>query len=246
MDVPAVLLPALLLGDGRFPSGAHAHSLGLETAVGTGLVADLGDLARWVDGQLGTTWRLDAAVAVLAGRFASGGLAVDGGAYVETGEGAGVDGGSWRRLDREVTARTTSPELRRVSRQLGRQLLRAAGRTWPSAALAQLPEVHPDGPHVAVVQGAAAAAAGLAGPTTAAVTVHGAVQLATSAAVRLLGLDPYAVVGLVADLGPRLEATCRDAAATSDDPAELPSAGAPMTDLLLAHHAVADGRLFAS
>jgi urease accessory protein len=231
MDAAAVVLPALLLGDGRFPSGAHAHSLGLETAVGTGLVGDLADLSRWVEGQLGTTWRLDAAVAVLAARFAGGGVA---------------DASAWHRLDLEVTARTTSPELRRVSRQLGRQLLRAVGRTWPSAALAILPEVHPDGPHVTVVQGVAAAAAGLDAATTAAVTVHGSVQLATSAAVRLLGLDPYAVVGLVADLGPRLEALCHDAAATSDDPATLPSAGAPMTDLLLAHHAVADGRLFAS
>jgi urease accessory protein len=232
MDAAAVVLPALLLGDGRFPSGAHAHSLGLETAVGTGLVGDLADLSRWVDGQLGTTWRLDAAVAVLAARFAADG---------------GPDGhAAWGRLDVEVTARTTSPQLRQVSRQLGRQLLRAVGRAWPSAALAHLPEVHPDGPHVAVVQGFAAAAAGLDAATTAAVTVHGAVQSATSAAVRLLGLDPYAVVGLVADLGPRLEVICRDAAATPDDPAALPSAGAPMTDLLLAHHAVADGRLFAS
>jgi urease accessory protein len=67
---------------------------------------------------------------------------------------------AWRTLDAEVTARTTSPLLREVSRQLGRQLLRAASRTWPSAALASLPDVHPDGPHVAVVQGAAARAPG--------------------------------------------------------------------------------------
>jgi urease accessory protein len=225
-------LATLLLGDGRLPSGVHAHSTGLEAAAGAGLVRDLDDLAAWVAGNLATGWRLDAAVAVHARALAL----------------AGASAGAWADLDAEVTARLTSPQLRDVSRRLGRQLLRVAGRTWPSAALAAFVATHPDGPHVAVVQGAAAASAGLTATQTAAVTVHGAVQGATSAAVRLLGLDPYAVTGLVADLGPRLAALCDEVVDRADhgDPAALPAAGAPMLDVLLAHHAVADGRLFAS
>jgi urease accessory protein len=228
-------LALLLLTDGRFPSGAHAHSLGLEAAVATGLVADVEDLRAWLEGCLGTTWRLDAAVAVQAFGLARRGAPAGAGAV------------SWAVLDAEVTARTTSPLLRRVSRQLGRQLLRAGSRTWPSAFLASLPDVHPDGPHVAVVQGAVAASAGLGVTQAALVTLHGAVQLAASAAVRLLGLDPYAVTALVADLGPHL-ATVADevVGAAGDGPTDLPAAGAPMTDVLLAHHAVADGRLFSS
>jgi urease accessory protein len=227
----ADLLAALLLADGRFPSGAHAHSLGLEAAVTAGLVTGMDDLGSWVAGNLGTTWRVDAAVAVLASRLVH--------------SGAGPD--DWSRLDAEVTARTTSPQLREVSRRLGRQLLRAVARTWPAATLAAMADTHPDGPHVAVVQGAAAAVAGVADADVAVVTLHGAVQLATSAAVRLLGLDPYAVVRSVADLAPHLAAVAAEVtAATGDDPAALPGAGAPMLDLLLAHHATADGRLFAS
>lgn len=258
-------LAALLLADGRFPSGAHAHSLGLEAAVAAGLVADVDDLRAWLEGCLGTSWRLDAAVAVHAAALATGAAGevsavvaagADGavGAAGVAGPAGGPD--AWAVLDAEVSARTTSPLLRRVSRQLGRQLLRAAGRTWPSAALAALPDVHPDGPHVAVVQGAAAASAGLTPTETAVVTLHGAVQLATSAAVRLLGLDPYAVTALVADLGPALAAVADEVVAVHGadagrtggrfDPAALPAAGAPMTDVLLAHHAVADGRLFSS
>ena len=230
-DGAVAAMAMLALGDGRFPSGAHAHSLGLEAAATAGLVRDIDDLAAWVDGHLGTTWRTDAAVACLAARLAT----------------TSATPAAWTRLDDEVTARTTSPQLREASRRLGRQLLRSAGRTWPSAALASVADVHADGPHVAVVQGVLGAAAGLSGTAVAGVVLHGSVQLATSAAVRLLGLDPYAVAGLTADLVPRLAAVAREvAAATADDPALLPAAGAAMTDVLLAHHAVADGRLFAT
>jgi urease accessory protein len=228
---PAVLLATLLLGDGRFPAGTHAHSLGLEAAVGADLVRDLDDLTRWLDGQLHTTWTVDVAVALHAHTLAVGAASAE----------------AWRRLDVEVTARTTSPQLRTVSRRLGRQLLRAVGRAWPSAALVELQDLHPSGPHVAVVQGAAGAAAGIGAEATATVVLHGAAQLATSAAVRLLGLDPYAVVGTLADLGPELASVASAGlAAVGDDPSDLPAVGAPTTDLLLARHATADGRLFAS
>ncbi|MTV27428.1 urease accessory protein UreF [Nitriliruptoraceae bacterium ZYF776] len=221
----------LLLGDGRFPSGAHAHSLGIEAAVAAGLVDDLDGLQRWIDGHLHTTWRLDAAVAVHAHRLV----------------GAGAPPAAFDHLDVEVTARTTSPELRAASRQLGRQLLRAASRTWPAPALAALGGRHPDGPHVAVVQGVAAAVAGLSAADAATVVLHGAVQLASSAALRLLGLDPYAIVAAVADLAPALAAVVAEVvAAAGGDAADLPAAGAPRTDLLLAVHATADGRLFTS
>src|SRR3546814_15299770 len=52
-------------------------------------------------------------------------------------------------LDAEAEARITVPALRAASRRLGRQLVRVAGRCWPSAILATLPEA----PHQPVALG---------------------------------------------------------------------------------------------
>ncbi|MBB5872386.1 urease accessory protein [Allocatelliglobosispora scoriae] len=46
---------ALLLNDGRFPSGGHAHSSGLEAAVAAGRVTDLSALEHFLVGRLATT-----------------------------------------------------------------------------------------------------------------------------------------------------------------------------------------------
>ncbi|MDP8970441.1 MAG: urease accessory protein, partial [Actinomycetota bacterium] len=52
---------ALLLADGRFPSGGHAHSLGLEAAVADGRVRDLDTLGAFAAGRLATAGLCDAA-----------------------------------------------------------------------------------------------------------------------------------------------------------------------------------------
>ena len=51
MALPTILL---LIADGRFPAGAHAHSSGLEAAVAAGRVTDLTTLAEYLRGRLAT------------------------------------------------------------------------------------------------------------------------------------------------------------------------------------------------
>ena len=129
------MLAALLLADGRFPMGGHVHSAGVESAVADGRIVDVPTLAAYLQGRLHTTGLTEAALA------AATVLHVD-----------QLDG-----LDAEAEARITVPALRVVSRRLGRQLVRVAGRCWPSAILASLP----DEPHQCIAFGAVGVAAGL-------------------------------------------------------------------------------------
>ena len=118
--------------------------------------------------------------------------------------------------------------------------MRAGRAMWPVPAIGREPH-HP------VALGALAAAAGL-GPAEAAVAAaHGTVTGPASAAVRLLGLDPYAVHGLLAVLAPECDRIAADAAARAGDPVDsLPAAGAPLLDIGAELHASWEVRLFAS
>ncbi|MFF0317993.1 urease accessory protein UreF [Micromonospora sp. NPDC005252] len=60
----------LLLADGRFPAGAHAHSGGLEAAVAAGRVSDLASLESFLVGRLTTAGLVGAAFAAAAHRVA--------------------------------------------------------------------------------------------------------------------------------------------------------------------------------
>ncbi|GAA2190872.1 urease accessory protein UreF [Micromonospora lupini] len=60
----------LLLADGRFPAGAHAHSGGLEAAVAAGRVTDLASLESFLVGRLTTAGLVGAAFAAAAHRVA--------------------------------------------------------------------------------------------------------------------------------------------------------------------------------
>ncbi|GAA4686327.1 urease accessory protein UreF [Phytohabitans rumicis] len=202
----------LLLADGRFPAGGHAHSGGLEAAVAAGRVRELPDLAAFLRGRLHTAGLVSAAFAAQAC--------------------AGADTG-W--LDGELDARTPSPALRRASRAQGRALLRAGRTIW------SLPTVDRD-PHHPVALGVVAAAAGLTPAQAALTAAYGTVSGPASAAVRLLGLDPYAVHGLLAGLAAECDAVA--AQATTVD--ELPACSAPILDIGSEIHASWEVRLFAS
>ena len=56
----------LLLADGRFPSGGHAHSNGVEAACATGAIDDVASLGAYVEGRLATAGRVDASFAAAA------------------------------------------------------------------------------------------------------------------------------------------------------------------------------------
>jgi urease accessory protein len=208
----------LLLADARLPAGGHAHSGGLEAAVAAGRVTDVSTLDGFLRGRLATAGLVAAAFAAAACAAAS-----------PTRLAA---------LDLALDARTPSPTLRRVSRAQGRALLRAGRAMWPVAG---------EPAHHAVVLGAVAAAAGLGPRDAALAAAHLAVTGPASAAVRLLGLDPYAVQALLARLAPACDRTADGAAACAGaDPAALPAAGAPLLDLDAEDHARWEVRLFAS
>lgn len=222
----------LLLADGRFPSGGHAHSGGAEPAVGVGDITDLESLREFVTGRLHTAGLVDAAfAAAVCARCAAGVVSM----------------AMWTELEAEYLARTASPRLRLASRTLGRQLLRGARRAFPSPrfdeAVAALGTSIPQ----PIVMGIAVAAAGCSPADAALCELHHVVGSLTSAGVRLLGIDPFEIAAFGAELVLTLETLAAQAATTADaDPVELPADVALLNDVLAEHHSTWEVRLFAS
>ncbi|BFU43756.1 urease accessory protein UreF [Krasilnikovia sp. MM14-A1004] len=222
--MPSTSLATLLvLADGRLPAGGHAHSGGLEAAVAAGRITDLVGLAGFLRGRLATS-------GVVAAAFAAA-------ACARTPE--------WAALDAGLDARTPSPALRRASRAQGRALLRAGRAIWPAPQLRTTSTGA--APHHPVALGLVAAAAGLRPREAAVAAAHGTLTGPASAAVRLLGLDPYGVHALLADLAGACDRIADDADAGAGDPVDgLPAAGAPLLDIGAEFHATWEVRLFAS
>ncbi|MEU0653841.1 urease accessory protein UreF [Streptomyces albogriseolus] len=218
----------LVLADGRFPAGGHAHSGGAEAAVHAGAISGAASLEDFCRGRLHTTGRVSAALA------ASAALGVDPAA-----------------LDAAADARTPSPALRAAARKLGRQLLRAARATWPCPELEALARRFPKGAHQPVVLGAAARAAGLGPEDAAHCALYESVGGPATATVRLLGLDPFDATAVLARLAPEADRVAETAVRAAHRVAAegvdaLPAASAPLLELHAEAHAVRAGRLFAS
>ncbi|MFD5249650.1 urease accessory protein UreF [Amycolatopsis sp. NPDC058340] len=222
-------LSALILADSRFPGGGHVHSGGLEEAVTRKLITHERDLPRFLSGRLRTAGALAAVFAAASAHAAA----------------RNVQSGHWRRLDLELDARTPSLAQREASRAQGRGTARAGKAAWPSPVLSQLLKETPR-PHHPVIVGALVGV-----PFDAAMAVaYLAISGPASAAVRLLGLDPFAVNAVVARLADEVREVSRRAAeAAGDDPADLPAPGSPALDLFAeahARHHQEEVRLFAS
>ena len=230
MASPAPAGPAAfaLFLDARLPTGGHAHSGGLEEAADAGRVADVGHLEAFLRGRLATAGRSDAALAAAAR--------------------ARVPDGPWAPVDAEAAARCASPALRAVSRGQGRRLLRLGRSAWGGPWLGDLAGATGGAPTWPVALGAVGATAGLDALQVAAAAATASVTGPGWAAVRALGLDPFAVAGLLAALGPEVD---RAAAGAARDAArlalrELPAAGPPLLELGAEDHARWEVRLFAS
>jgi urease accessory protein len=225
---------ALLLGDGRFPGGGHAHSGGLEAAVANGTVTDLDDLESFLTGRLTTSGTVDAWAAATAC--------------------AGCDPPS---VEAEYEARCPSPALRAAGRAQGRGLKRAAARSWPEVGDCGA-EQH------AVVLGVAARAAGLSPSEAASLACHSLLMGTAAAAVRLLPIDMADAAAVVAGLASAADAIARQTSPSlknafsngheRSDPTNLervwgeegPAWSAPALELLAEEHARWEVRLFAS
>ncbi|OLZ52002.1 urease accessory protein UreF [Amycolatopsis keratiniphila] len=222
-------LSAIILADSRFPGGGHVHSGGLEEAVTRKLITHERDLPGFLAGRLRTAGALAAVFAAASAHAAA----------------RNVRSGHWRRLDLELDARTPSLAQREASRAQGRGTARAGKAAWPSPVLSQLLKETPR-PHHPVIVGALVGV-----PFDAAMTVaYLAISGPASAAVRLLGLDPFAVNAVVARLADEVREVSRRAAEVAgDDPADLPAPGSPALDLFAeahARHHQEEVRLFAS
>jgi len=221
----------LLLADGRFPAGGHAQSAGVEAAVRFGDVRDLATLERYLHGRLSTTGVVEAAFAAAA---------------------CGADKHTLDVLGRELDARMVSPRSREISRRLGRQMLRAARAAWPSARLDHLAGA-PGGPHQPIVLGVLVGESGResSGESSgeardaALLAMHHLAAAVTSSAIRLLALDPIAVLALQTRALIRIDGLASDAGAWSTSaPADLPALGGALTEILAQDHASWDARLF--
>jgi urease accessory protein len=103
------------------------------------------------------------------------------------------------------------------------------------------------GAPLAVAQGVVGHAAGLDPSDVAAMVAYQAVTGPATAAVRLLGLDPRAVHGLVLALADEMTAVTRVAAQCARDPLDrLPGPSSTLLELAAERHARAEVRLFAS
>nr|AQT39010.1 UreF [Streptomyces sp.] len=218
----------LVLADGRFPAGGHAHSGGAEPAVAAGRIRDGVTLEAFCRGRLHTAGLVAAGLAAAAA--------------------AGCDP---LVLDDAADARTPVPALRQVARRLGRQMMRAARATWPSAELDALAAARPRGAHQPVVLGLAAHCAGLTPLDAACAVAYESISGPATAAVRLLSLDPFDATAVLARLAADLDQVAQQAAdaarrVATEGACALPAASAPLLDITAQQHAAWPVRLFAS
>jgi urease accessory protein len=200
----------LLLADSRFPGGGHVHSGGLEEAAARGLIRTEADLPAFLRNRLRTA-------GALAATFAAASTVPD---------------PDWSTLDAELDARTPSAAQRAASRAQGKATARAAKIMGTFDLLAILPR-----PHHPVILGAIVGAGGGSPIDAALAAAYLSISGPASASVRLLGLDPLRVNGIVAALGPEVAAVAEEAAAAAHlDPADLPAPGSPGFDLLAEEH----------
>jgi len=219
----------MLLGDGRFPAGSYAHSLGLEQAVADGLRPEA--VSDFIAARLRLVAEPEARIALAARR----------GALAD-----GVAGAL--AVDDEFAARCPSPVLRESARRLGGALLRSAAAVWPAAQdslIARYRRASTTTPRP-VALGVVAAAVGVDDEQLAALALYDDAATVASAALKLLALDPADAARWVAQLAPWIEDAARLLAADRRPLAEQPAPAAIGLELAAAVHHDRRERLFVS
>jgi urease accessory protein len=211
---------ALLLADGRLPTGAHTQSAGVEPALRHGMRVE--DVPAYLRVRLATVTEVEAATAVVAGRLWTRGVV----------EALGEVDAAWR-------VRTLSDALREAADLLGRSYLRTAAAVWDLGPFASAP-----GPWCrAVVLGVVAAAAGLDAEQTARLVGYEDVQTVVAAALKLAPFDPSLGVRWAADAAVAVEAmVVRVAHARTTD--DIPAHSAPLVEEWGQRHRTSERRLF--
>ncbi len=207
----------LQLTDGSFPSGAFAHSGGLEAAVVLGGTDEVSPFLDASLRQLGT--------AALP--------------FVRC---AAREPARLAELDDAFDATLPLLGPNRASRAQGRALVNATARVWPELeTIARLAEDSPS--HHAPVFGAIFATLGITPEATLAAYLHGAARAILSAAVRLGLLGPLEAQRVLADRAPLLDELIeRSSELQPSDAAQT----APLIEIFAALHDRLDGRMFQS
>jgi urease accessory protein len=218
----------LILADARTPSGGHAHSGGLETAISEGLT--LAEVPGFIRARMSTVGRCEAALAAHA-------------AAASTVE-------ELLALDLEAAARTLAEPLRRASRRLGRGLLRTACTWWPEHQLLAGYRAASDSTPRPVALGAIARAGGLSPSEAARLSLYDDAATVAAAAVKLTALDAAVASGWLVSLAAEIDALAaqgpREVGGPHSTDPWLPSTSTPLLDRRALAHAAADRRLFAS
>jgi len=221
MTYPSPFL-AWQLVDSAFPTGAFAHSWGLEAA--------------WQHGEIGSVDALRPFVEAAARQAAYGLVPLLNATF--------DDPGCWARLDELANAFLTNAVANRASRQQGRTLLTTATRIWPSNDIDAIKAASTGlAVHLGPACGVVFRHIGLSRATSQQVVLYGAVRGVLSAAVRLGIVGSYEAQRLQRECAAwldELSAICADLDA--DDLAQV----APIPDMLQATHDRLYSRLFQS
>ena len=270
MNSPEVV--ALMLADGRLPTGGHTQSAGLEPAVRAGLGADgkqLVDVAAYARDRLRTIVRVEAATAVVARHVVltstadlspspSRGFVLENPRVASTDPRLSADSAE---VEAEaapvvVSERPGAEALEGVERawaaRTPSQVLRGAsrrqGRVYLRLAARVWPEVLrylPANGEVArpVVVGVIGAVNGLSAEQVARLIAYDDVQTVVAASLKLLPVDPADAACWLAGLQDDIERLVTDAAPLTEIE-KIPANGAPLIDLFAQNHATERMRLF--
>ena len=216
----------LQLGDSFFPTGAMAHSFGVEGLWSEGALRDASELERFVEGQLQQRWATTDRPAILAAHAARGDL------------------GEVERVDRWVDRSSPVAAWREAGRRLGRALLRTHERLGTPGACEYGERVRSlECPgQGCVVQGLLTEASGLDAESAALLSAYTLAVAIVGAALRL---------GIVGHLDAQRilnRQQARTAAIFEEPPPDLTDAHAwaPHAEVAAMRHAARPGRLFAS
>lgn len=217
----ADLLGALLLGDGRLPVGGHTQSAGLEAAVLAGVQIDR--VPRYLCLRIETVARVDASTAVVALRALR----------ERTGTGPSLE-----HVHAHWAARTPSHVQRNASALASQGYLRLARRM----ATVPLPSCPASRPLALALLGDVLH---LNPASVAAALVHDEIQSVTSAALKLLPLDPAEVAVWAVHVHAVAARVVAEAARVVDVD-EIPCPSSPRTEVWIHHHAESNRRLFSA
>lgn len=220
------LLLTLQLGDSFFPSGASAHSYGLEGLLRAGDVTDRAGLAAFLEGQVAQRWASSERVALLHAHAAGGDLE------------------AVARVDRYVDRSTCVASWRAGARRLGRALLSTHAKLGTPLCAAYegwVPSGRAPG-QASVVQGLVGFALGLPAGTVARLSAYGLSVGIVSAALRLGVIGHLEAQRLLLEQRPRTER----ALARPLPPLAALSAWVPAAELGSMSREARGGRLFAT